>query len=597
MLKKLLNNPYFNALRNIRQLLDLDQKKDSVYMLVLLIFNAIFDVLGLSSLLPLIYAASDFSHIHNTPLLKRFYEYVGFETEIGFLLLISGFLVIIFVIKNVVSLFILHRQAKFALNIGLRLGQKQFQYYNKEGYLYINSENFGEKTYKMVSIPYYFGLNYIVPTLILTTEIAVILFIFTGMLLMEPLLVLLLVIVIVPSFILIYSSTKNKIKKLGDSRNKNFPLLYSSIMNFFSGFVDVRLGNKEAYFYNEYIGNQKIVNQVDATNFGFYQKIPQKTNEVIMALAIFVLFLFAYLNPQNSKQLIFLLGLFGAASIRVLPSLNRILSALITIKNHSYLIERLKPLKDLKLKHFEEIEPLPFKEKIQLENIKYQYPESNELVLQGISIEIKKGKTIGFLGESGSGKTTLINILLKILHETEGRIIIDDQVITSKNVLAYQKQFGYVQQQVFIKEGSIVENVAFGINPANIDYKKFWSSIKQAQLESFVKAHPEKELLQLGEHGVKLSGGQKQRVGIARALYKNSEILVFDEATSALDMDTEEAITETIMNLSKYNKTIVIIAHRITTLSSCDEIYELSKGKILKKYTYKELFKEKVLAN
>jgi ABC-type multidrug transport system fused ATPase/permease subunit len=231
---------------------------------------------------------------------------------------------------------------------------------------------------------------------------------------------------------------------------------------------------------------------------------------------------------------------------------------------------------------------------IKFENIGFSYPDNPAEVLQDVSFHIQKGETIGFIGSSGSGKTTLLHIFLRFLPETRGCVTIDGVKLDASNNAQFQKAIGYVQQNVFIRNGTLRENIAFGLEDSEIDDIQLHKAIHDAMLAEFVAQHPDGLDMILGENGVKLSGGQRQRVGIARALYKDAQILLFDEATSALDHETEKAIVATINHLAKLDKTIVIVAHRITTLEMCDRIYELKNGMIAGTYDYNEILKKAI---
>ena len=244
---------------------------------------------------------------------------------------------------------------------------------------------------------------------------------------------------------------------------------------------------------------------------------------------------------------------------------------------------------------FKEVQPLPINKSIVFKQISFAFPDSKEMaVLRDINFTVKKGEKVGIIGSSGSGKTTLLKILLRFLKEDTGSIEIDGQPLIADMEAKFQKNIGYVQQQVFIKNGTLKSNIAFGEEEEDIDLEYLNQAIEQAMLSDFIHNHPEGLEMHLGEKGVKLSGGQQQRIGIARALYKQAQILVFDEPTSALDVETESIIVDTIQHLSKTDKTIFIVAHRITTLSSCDKIYELQDGQISREINYEDLFNEKV---
>jgi ABC-type bacteriocin/lantibiotic exporter with double-glycine peptidase domain len=282
------------------------------------------------------------------------------------------------------------------------------------------------------------------------------------------------------------------------------------------------------------------------------------------------------------------------ASYRLLPSLNKMLISLNNIKGFQYVFDILNKFKDSSNVVSDSLEStLKFEEKISLEKVSFQYPHGDKQILSEFSLKIKKGETIGIVGTSGSGKTTLINVILGFLKPTQGKIILDDVAVQEENLTAFRNLIGYVKQNVFILDGNILQNIALGVPDAEIDMQKMETAVKMAKLESIVNVLPKGLKTQIGEQGSKLSGGQKQRIAIARALYHNAEILVFDEATSALDNETEKEITEAIETLIG-SKTMIIVAHRYSTLKNCNRIIEMKDGKIVNTMTYEQLIQSKL---
>lgn len=583
------NNPYFNAIRNINKILDADQKRKSIIMIALLFINAIFDVFGLVAIFPLINAALNPQAIQTEWYLKYPYDYFGVQDTIGFLLIMSAIIFTIFVIKNLLSLFIYYIQSRFSFNISLRLSQKMFQYYYGQGFLFITGQDTGKKNYDIITVPFYFATYYLLETLILSTEILVLIIIFVVILLFDPLAVVLLSAIILPTFAVVYQLTKMRTKAIGDKRNILAPQATAILIDSLNAYNDVKLSNKEAKFFNTFSDVLKKINTLDALQQGIYGKIHQRLNDIVLGLGLLVIFTFAWFFRENLTQILALLSVFGLAAYRFLPSVNRIMGSALTLKNVSYLISELKVIANTRLKTYNTVKSLPFNDRIRLEKVSFAYDGNESNVLEDISFEIKKGETVGIIGSSGSGKTTLLNLFLRFITENNGAIYVDDNMLKSDNQASFQKIIGYVQQNVYIKNGTLSENIAFGESVSEIDQHKLMQSIKDSMLEDFVAQHQEGLDMPLGENGVKLSGGQRQRVGIARALYKDAKILVFDEATSALDPETEKSIVTTIHHLAELDKTIIIVAHRITTLEMCDRIYELEKGKIIGIHQYNEV--------
>jgi ABC-type multidrug transport system fused ATPase/permease subunit len=282
------------------------------------------------------------------------------------------------------------------------------------------------------------------------------------------------------------------------------------------------------------------------------------------------------------QDIIPVLGLFVAAAFRLLPSLSRILSALHSLNYSSSVTNMLE--KEVKLEVQEgclkeKIDGSKFQDNIQLDNIKFTYPSSSKETLNKISINIGCMESIGFVGTSGAGKSTIIDIILGLLKPDSGRILVDGADIQN-DLRGWQSQIGYVPQSVYLTDDTLRNNVAFGLSDENIDDNAVWHAIKAAQLEELVTGQPKGLKTVVGERGVLLSGGQRQRIGIARALYNSPSILVLDEATSSLDIDTEREIMETI-NVLHGSKTIIIVAHRLSTVEGCDRIYRLKDGRVI----------------
>ncbi len=580
-------------------------------MIGLLIINAISDFAGLATIGALIKSAlesnifegasyersvgeSEILYSLNSGL-RWMYDLSGAPNHISFLFYLSIIIFIAFIVKNVISLYIGYVQSRFAYNVSLRLNKKMFKYFYDQGYLFIKDSTSGKKVYSIIDIPMRFASNYLNTLLMFGTDLVVILIIAVALLCINPIAVLLLGATIVPTFYFIYVFTRNRVRDIGNKRNDLSPRNYAKVFESMNGYVDIKLGNVENDVLRKYGDLQNQLNHVDALYHGVYLKLNQRTNDIIFGLSLLVIFGYANYYKMGTKEVLALLGLFAIAAYKFLPSVNRMLSAMLTMKNSTFVFGELKHVANTVLTEFDQARPLKFTTKLSVIGLSYQYPEGTESVLKNIDFEVRKGETIGFIGTSGSGKTTLLKVLLRLIEEYEGKLLLDDKIVDEQMRASFQKIIGYVEQEIFILNDTIMNNVAFGQD--HPDEAKVWQSLAEAQLEEFVRAHPKGLKMPLGENGVNLSGGQKQRIGIARALYKDSEILMFDEATSALDGETEKAVVESINHLSNLGKTVLIVAHRITTLEKCDRIYELDKGQIIKEHKYAELIVQHMNSN
>ncbi|MGA9377411.1 MAG: ATP-binding cassette domain-containing protein, partial [Phormidium sp.] len=317
------------------------------------------------------------------------------------------------------------------------------------------------------------------------------------------------------------------------------------------------------------------------------------------------------LFEQRSQNLVSVLGIFAIASIRLLPSASQLMSNMGVLRNFKPTLDRLYldlkeiekpeavnylkisqgviPSKGVKFERQQSIKTIamPFTEEIVLNKVNYAYPEVASNSLTDISLIVKKGESIGLIGKSGAGKTTLVDVFLGLLIPQSGDIQVDSLSVYG-SLRSWQNLIGYIPQSIFLTDDTIERNIAFGVQDHQIDQQRLDEAIKSAQLSELIAQLPEGRQTMVGEHGVRLSGGQRQRIGIARALYHEREILVLDEATSALDNETENLISQAIQDLSG-TKTMIIIAHRLTTLEHCDRIYEMEKGRIVKSGSYQEV--------
>ncbi|MDA9631035.1 ATP-binding cassette domain-containing protein, partial [Flavobacteriaceae bacterium] len=301
-------------------------------------------------------------------------------------------------------------------------------------------------------------------------------------------------------------------------------------------------------------------------------------------LSVFTLIFFVFImlsQNKNVDNVIITLGVFVAATFRILPSINRILGSLQHIKYYKSSIDLL--YKEFELTDYENQTPkLNCKRKtphklISLNQLCFTYPGTKKTILDKVSLALDVGSTIGIIGVSGSGKSTLVNIIVGLFQPTSGEILIDKKFNIQTDLKAWQKAIGYVSQDVFLSDDSILMNVAFGIDKEQIDIDLIGKVLYQSQLTELIESLPDGYDTKVGERGVQLSGGQKQRIGIARALYRQPDILILDEATSALDTKTEEDIMISIDHL-KGQMTIIIVTHRLVTLKNCDKIYSIKEG-------------------
>lgn len=560
--------------------------------LVFLFFNSIIELIGLAAMLPIFSIMLKDNFVQESAFLLRIYNNLSFTSEKTFALFLCFCLFSIIILKNVLSVFILRYQSRFSFSLYSYFSTQLQKHFYHLGYLNFKKNNSNFIVSYINNHPSFFAQYFMLPILTLINEFTVVLLLVLGVVLYSPQIVLLLVCTVFPLSILTYLYVRRKIDGVGQKKAEYGALLNKSIHQSIEGYVDVKTLVKEGHFFSLY---KKLVTDNSKLNINsnVLMSIPSKVIETGMVLGIISLLLFGLFAMESKGELTTLLGLFAIAAYRILPSVNRIMASILSIKEHQYtvnVITEVKPGFNYDSYDKESINCLPFQDKIAIQNISYGYTD-HENIIHSISFDIKKGETIGVIGRSGSGKTTLINILLRFLEEQSGTIQVDNVTLDEKNIREWRKLIGYVQQNVYIIDGTLAENIAFGVEQKDIDETKLKNAIEAASLSELVSKLPNGVNTQIGERGAQISGGQRQRVGIARALYSNAKILFFDEATSALDTETETEITESIKKLSEQHLTMLIIAHRYSTLRYCDKIIELDKGNIKSVHAYSELEK------
>jgi ABC-type multidrug transport system fused ATPase/permease subunit len=588
----LLKNIVFSTIRDINSILFPHHKKRIILMVFLILFGGILDVLGLAAILPVASLVFDPSNIHKSHFIHSIFVSMGFENDSSFLYFVLVSFWFVFLFKNGAAAIISYLQSKFSYGVASDISQKQFENIMNHDLQYFNDHNSTNLVRNIQIMPFHFSTYLLLPSLILMSEIVVLIIILTAISLYNITVIGLMVVTLTPSFILTYKLIKSRTQFYEKERNRLNTELTKQAYQTIHGYIDVKLFNKEKYFMSVFKLNQLKFKRV-FTNAFTLNLIPSKIIELTAISAVIIMFAYTLYSPGAKESISVMLPLFIAAAYRVMPSMNRMLIALGSIKGFQYVIQIIKdglqPIPNTSDQNKEAV--LSFENHIEFRDVSYQYPSGKKLSVDSLNLKVQKGQKIGIIGKSGSGKTTIINILLRFLKEQQGGLYVDGKKISVNEENQWRQLIGYVKQSVFIIDGDFYENIAFGVARQEIDIEKLNKVLVLSKLDEVVEKSPQGLNSNIGENGTKLSGGQRQRIAIARALYKDAQILVFDEATSALDTQTEKEITESIEAISKENKTMFIIAHRITTLKNCDVIYDMADGKIIGTYSYEEIAK------
>jgi len=518
------------------------------------------------------------------PVIGSFMSSHGNMTRETLILWAIGGMLLFYLVKTGFLLYSNWKQAKFNADLTKDIQIKLFNGYLAQPYLFHLDRNSSALLYNIQSEVNY--LSHVVQALLsILSDIALILGVFAMLLVANAGLAIFTVGVFLFFGFILNKLTQNKLKQIGRDREFHESKMFKNVLQAFGGIKDVLLFGKRIFFVNLVSRHAKERARV-FTSQGVIQQIPKLYFELLSIFILASIVVYFIFTGHNMEMILPTIGLFMLASLRIMPSANRMSTSLQTLKFTIPVINKLYAEMEIVLADAEdnsENNKFHFQNSICIDNMHFTYPGKEDTVLKNISFEIKKGETVGFLGPSGSGKSTLIDLVLGILKPQQGEIMVDG-INIHRSTRAWQEQIGYVPQSIYLLDDTIRRNIAFGIEDDKIDNAEVKRALKLAHLDEYINGLPEGFETIVGERGVKLSGGQRQRIGLARALYHNPSVLVLDEATSALDSITEHEVMNAIRDL-KGNKTILIIAHRTSTIAHCDRLYAIEKGRINKSGT------------
>lgn len=561
---------YFNK---ISLLLSDTGKRSLIFMFFFSIIVSLIETIGIAIIMPFISVASDFEKIHTNKYIEIIYNFFNFTSEINFVIGFGVGLIFFYIIRSALNLTYFYFLSKFSKGIYYTLSVKLLKNFLQRSYRDYIEENSSNLSKTIINEALNFTMV-LSSILFILSELFVVIFIYSFMIFMDwKITFFLTCFLLLNAFILIKTVTK-KIKKEGINRESFQKNFYETLNSTFGNFKIIKLK----------VNIESVLDKFSITSKGFSKSniinetlshLPRLYLEAIsFILLIFIVIYLLYTNQSNISQFMALISVFILGLYRLMPSVNRILSGYNQIVFYSRSTDILSESLLFETEKLNK-NKIDFKKSIKLDDLKFGYVKNN-YIINNVNLTIKKGSKIAFIGESGSGKSTLVDIIMGLYKPVEGSVLIDGIKLTNDNMILWRKKIGYIPQDIYLFDGNIAQNVAFD---DSFDEKKVIEVLKKTKLFDFLNKYHQGILTEVGEKGVKLSGGQKQRVAIARALYDDPEILVLDEATSALDNETEAKIMDEIYDVSE-NKTLIIIAHRLTTIEKCDKIYNLENGEI-----------------
>ena len=579
-----------SVIKEIFSLLSNDQRKKFYILQVLVILMAFTELLGIASIAPFMALVGDMSLLEKDGIYSKLYQLSGIKDPINFLFITGIGVLIALTLSTVVSIFTTWRLSLYGSSVGVQLADRLYSHYMKQDWQFHASGSSAQLTKQVSTESTRISNSIIQPLMQMNAKVVLAIFIAVSILIYNPIVAIAGLLMFASGYLLMYKFVRKALilngKRLSTVATNRFRLMNEG----FGGIKDVLLLNRN----KDFIDRFSLEGDVQAKAQGLNQTIAQVPRFFIELLAfgamIGLVLILIKTHHGDLGTVLPILAVYALACFKLLPALQQIYSSITQIKGNIAAFESVKEdlinsQEELSVSKSLPLNELSITKEISLKNIHFAYPNKSTYAVNDVSISIPANHVIGIVGSSGSGKSTLIDIILGLLTPQKGEIYIDNTLITSNNKRGWQDLLGFVPQSIFLSEGSIAENVAFGIPAHEINYKQVMKAIDLAHLTELVSELPEGIHTKVGERGVQLSGGQRQRIGIARALYNQADVLIFDEATSALDGITEKIIMDAIHDFTG-QKTIIMIAHRLKTVQKCDTIYLMEKGKIIDHGTY-----------
>lgn len=584
----------FHLAKELFTLLTPDQRRRYYLLQAMVILMAFMELLGVASIGPFMALVADTQLLETNAILNSIYVASGVATHTEFLFIAGSFVLLMLGIASVLSVVTTWRLSLFAFSVGTEIGDRLYRYYLQKDWLFHASGSSAQLT-KQIATEALRVTNFIIlPLIQMNARVVLAIFISVGIFIYNPLIASVGVILFVSGYVIIYKVIRKRIMLYGQHVSTTSTDRFRLMNEGFGGIKDVLLYDRSHEFVDQFQKSGKLLAHAQGVNTALSQA-PRYLMELLAFGAMISLVLVLLTTRDGDlSQVLPVLAVYALAGFKLLPALQQIYGSVTIIRGNTAAFDAIKTdllasltLQNSKSSCASSID-LAKAKNIRISNVSFNYPNKQTAALSNLTIDIPVNATVGFVGESGSGKSTTIDLLLGLIKPDEGQLLIDKTVIDSDNMSAWQQHIGFVPQSIFLSEGSIAENIAFGLNAEDISLEKVTKAVKLAHLNALVDSLHLGLDTKVGERGVQLSGGQRQRIGIARALYNDADILVFDEATSALDGITEKVIMDSIQELSG-KKTIVMIAHRLKTVEKCDVIYLMEQGKVIQEGTYDQL--------
>lgn len=581
-------------LPKILSLLTRRERLKATVLLGLMVVNAFAQTLGVASVMPFLSVLADPAVIETNRWLKSVYDGLGFKDIQSFLFFLGGAAFILIIAGNAIQAVTQWATVRFAHMRQYALSRRLMADYLRRPYSFFVTRNSGDLAKTVLEETQQAVNGALMPVLRLTSNGLLAIAIVALLVIVDPLIAIIGATALGGLYGLIYLVARVWLQRIGVARVKANQQRFTTVGEAFAGAKEIRLLGRERAYLSRYESAARVFARNQA-NASLLSSIPEYAIEALAFGGVVILVLYLMTEGSGLTQLLPLIGLYAMAGKRLIPAFQKLFAALTSLRFSMPAVDSLlqdlgdrdgsTPLPDVG--HLPE--PLAPKRNLTFNEVRFRYPGSDQPALRELSLTIQANTTVGLVGSSGAGKSTLVDILLGLLSPESGSIQIDGTPLGPENIRHWQAGIGYVPQHIFLADDSVAGNIALGVPHRTRDMDAVERAARLANLHDFVTQElPNGYDTPIGERGVRLSGGQRQRIGIARALYRDPPVLVFDEATSALDNATERAVMEAVHNLAS-QKTIILIAHRLTTVKPSNQIYVLDRGRVVEQGTWEQL--------
>ncbi|MCB2102952.1 MAG: ABC transporter ATP-binding protein [Rhodobacterales bacterium] len=578
-------------IKDLYSVLDARGRRQVTGVWALTLINSLLEAVGIGILFPFFKLVSEPKTLHDHALLERAYQFLALDNERQFIVAAAIAICLVLYAKNLLYLLATHLKLRFINGSTVSLSRRLLRGYLHAPYEFHLKRNSADLIWNLQGAVTKMFDSAFQGMIELATEAVVILGIVVILMMADPVVTLFTFSLVSGVFAVFYATFRKRMEYYGAQSQKLEKLCLKTLQQTFGSIKEIKILNRQDYFERHFTELVAEIAEIRRSRV-FLTSIPRPMIEIVTVTAMILTVLYVLSTGRSGTEIIALLGLFGVAAFRMMPSLGRVVMALNNIKTGKPAVKTVMDDYHMVLRqeasvHAPEGPDMTFEKGLEVQDVTYVYPDTDKRVLDNVTLNLPRHASVALVGPSGAGKTTLADVILGIHPPTGGQVLADGRDIAA-NPQGWQRRFGYVPQQIYLLDDSLRRNVAFGLDDDQIDDDRVRAALDMAQLSDVVAEMPDGLDSRVGESGSRFSGGQRQRLGIARALYPDPDIIIMDEATSALDAETEVAVTKVIHDLSR-TKTILIIAHRLSTVSACDRLYYMEDGRVTGEGTFTEL--------